>query len=340
MKRAIFIFGSLVFTLMNLLSQQSEFPKLTNPYLGQKPSGVIPEIFAPGIISLGYHEHRIAISPDGNEIFYSVASPNKPKMQIMQTKLANGSWDTPSLAPFSDIGMNLHPAFSPDGKRLFFVSTRPLLKNGVSSNRADIWFVDRQENGWSNPVNIGNSINTENNESSPTVMSDRTIFFESNRNSDKKDWDIYVSYLINGVYQKAEKLSSFVNTEFEEGGPFVSPDGSYLLFNSNRPGSYGESDLYITLKNNNGEWEKPINLGEKINSKYYDWSPIITPDGTSMIFSSYRNVQPLNLDDNNYSRALKKDFGLPKPGNGTFYWIDTGFLLDLRKNSQDKLKLK
>ena len=48
--------------------------KLTGPYLGQKPPGMAPELFAPGIISLGYHEHRLAISPDGTEIYFPVFS--------------------------------------------------------------------------------------------------------------------------------------------------------------------------------------------------------------------------------------------------------------------------
>jgi len=333
MKYVSIFFLSLLSTGMFSYARQNGngFPELTGPYLGQKPPGAFAELFAPGIISFGHHEHRLAISPDGTEIYFTVFAGEPARAMIMCSQLKNGVWMTPAVAPFSDSGMNLHPAFSTDGKRLYFASTRPRPDDNGRRHGADIWFVERQGTMWSGPVNLGEAINTEANESSPSVMSDGTLFFESNRGGDGKDWNIYVSRSQNGVRQKAEKLPSPIGTENEEGGPCIAADGRYLLFNSNRPGSFGESDIYVAFKDENGDWNNPINVGRTINSKFYDWSPVITPDGKYMVFSSCRNRQPIVSEHGYYPEIFNKNPGPAKAGEGSLYWLDASFIDELRK---------
>ena len=282
---------------------------------------MVPEIFAPGIISFGYHEHRMAISPDGREIYYTVFAEEGRRAMIMVSRMKDGIWTPPAVASFSDFGMNLHPAFSSDGKRILFTSTRPLNSEKPQKSGADIWFVEKRGDSWSLPANLGAAVNSEHNESSPIAADDGTLFFESDRDSANNGWDIYFSRLSNGKYQDAKKLPSPVNTEHEEGGPCVSRDGSFLLFNSNRPGTLGEADIYAAFRKKDGTWAEPVNLGEKVNSKFYDWAPSITPDGKYMVFSSYRNIEPIVSQCPSYSQALQKDSGQPKPGFGTFYWV-------------------
>lgn len=233
-------------------AQEKKFPVLTGPYLGQKPSGRIPEIFAPGIISLGYHEHRIAVSPAGDEIYYSISGMDYSKSQIMFTKTVNGIWTIPAMASFSNIGINLHPAFSNDGNRLYFSSNRPCGKTNGLVNDFDIWFVERVGNVWSEPLRVSNKINTDDNEASPSLMEDGTIYFERIASNHKGEMDVWLSHFKNGEYQRSERVPAPVNSNYSDLGPFISPKGDYLLFYSNRPGTIGKSDLYITFKNNLG----------------------------------------------------------------------------------------
>ena len=102
-----------------------EFPEITGPYLGQKSPGMTPEIFAPGIICTGFNERDITISPDGKEIYYGFLTGRH--ITIMQTKLINGRWTEPEVAPFAadDNFFHLEPCLSTDGKKMFFLSTRP-----------------------------------------------------------------------------------------------------------------------------------------------------------------------------------------------------------------------
>ena len=80
----------------------------------------------------------------------------------------------------------------------------------------------------------------------------------------------------------------------------------------------GEADIYVAFKKKDGTWAEPVNLGEKVNSKFYDWAPGITPDGKYIVFSSYRNIEPIVSKYPSYSQALQKDFGRPKIGIWNF----------------------
>ena len=72
MKKLIYIIVVMLVIATSIPAQKKDFPKLTGPYLGQKPPGPTPELFAPGIISTEKNEHSPAIfSKDGNELFWS-----------------------------------------------------------------------------------------------------------------------------------------------------------------------------------------------------------------------------------------------------------------------------
>ena len=188
--------------------------------------------------------------------------------------------------------MNLHPAFTPDGKQLYFTSTRPDENGGKHGSDADIWFVERQGDSWSEPVRIGGTVNTENNESSPSPMADGTLYFDRIEIAGRRETGIYFSRRLNGAYQAAEKLPPPINSGNQDLGPFIFPDGSGLLFYSSRPGGLGEADLYVAFRKNDTAWSDPVHLGEKINSKFYDWAATVTPDGKYIVFSSSRNSGP------------------------------------------------
>ena len=83
------IFGgillSIIFVLMST-AQQSDFPVLKGPYLGQKPPGRQRAIFAPGVVSTGYNEHCVTFTPDGREVFYRLLGPPYGVILTMREK--------------------------------------------------------------------------------------------------------------------------------------------------------------------------------------------------------------------------------------------------------------
>ena len=98
MKRIISICFLLV-TVSAISFAQKDFPKLTGPYLGQKPPGKTPEIFAPGIISTNMNAAKIAISPDGKEIFFRLMNFDHSFITIVFMRQKNGTWNNPEVAP-------------------------------------------------------------------------------------------------------------------------------------------------------------------------------------------------------------------------------------------------
>jgi len=311
-------------------SAQTDFPVLKGPYLGQKRPGITPEFFAPGILSLGFHEHNIAISPDGKEIFFVAASSDFSRYLIMTTRLKNGAWTMPEVAPFSGGRNDGAPSFSPDGKRLYFSSRRPRTADVTSADDFDIWFVERKNDSWTDPVNPGGPVNTGQNEANPSVMSDGTIYFQKIEKLGGLGWDLYVSRSRNGTYGPPEKLPAPVNTEANEAGPFIAADGSYLLFQSNRPGGYGIMDLYVACRTKSGGWSEPVNLGDQINSPLSDWGPVVSPDGKYLFFGSFRNIAPLAPESRDYFEYMTSRLGLPTPGKGTLYWMEAKVIDALR----------
>ena len=102
-------------------SRQESQPLQEGAYLGQKPPGKIPEIFAPGVITTEYHEHSSpAFSLDGSEVYWSVFINFYGPQVILTMWEKDGLWTHPEVASFSGQYTDGNPCFSPDGKKLFF----------------------------------------------------------------------------------------------------------------------------------------------------------------------------------------------------------------------------
>lgn len=320
-----------LFTLLFAFCQgKDNFPVLKGPYLGQKPPGKTPEIFASGIISTGYHDGCITFSPDGREIFFHFGGLGR--MVILHMKRVNNRWTAPQVASFSGKYRDGEPHFSCDGNKLLFRSTRPLEGKGEPMASTDIWIVERDENDWDEPRNLGPIINSEKDDLYPTISKSGDLYFASNRDG---GWDIYVSKYVNGRYAKPEKLSDAINSEFGDWDAFLAPDESYIIFGSNgRSDGFGESDLYISFRKEDGTWTKSKNMGSQINTFYREVDPVISPDGKYIFFRSNRRIHksyaksPLT-----YNEIIKM---LDSPGNGEadIYWVDARIVDHLKLNEQ------
>lgn len=137
------------------------------------------------------------------------------------------------------------------------------------------------------PINLGFNVNSEYRDYFPSLTADgETIIFSRVVNGNE---DFYTSHKKDGKWQKAEPLSSNINTPlFNEGAQSISPDGKYLFFTGcNRPDGLGRCDIYLSRKDGN-QWGKAINLGNIINSEYWESQPSISADGNTLYFVSNR----------------------------------------------------
>jgi hypothetical protein len=311
--------------------ETSRFPELTGEYLGQKPPGAEPELFAPGIISTGMYTRDIAMTPDGQEIYFSVVLGNYDFFTIMETKLVDGRWTEPRIAPFSGKYMDLEPHISPDGERFFFFSRRPLTGDGPPKEDSDIWVMERSENGWGEPRNLGAPVNSEISEYFPSVTRDGTIYFS--RDGENGASYIYRSRLVDGSYMEPEKLGPEINSTAAQYNSFIAPDESYIIFGAHgRDDGLGGSDYYISFRRPDGRWEGPFNMGNKVNSESpHEYSPYVSPDGKYFFFMASRSRFKEGLPEGVQTYSdLRKLHGEPMNGMPDIYWVDASFIEDLR----------
>lgn len=261
----------------------------------------------------------IAISPNGNEIFFTAQSVMGNLSAIMVAKKEGEKWNVIEVAPFSGKYFDLEPFFSHDGLKLYFVSTRPLDQTSTEPKDFDIWFVERNtlDDEWSIPKNMGRPINTEYGEFYPSIASNGNFYFtRDNTTLNRKD-DIYVSVNSNGIYKEPQVLPNTINTESYEYNAFIAPDESYLLFGGyNRKDGLGSGDIYISYNTKKG-WTQAKNLGDKLNSNKMDYCPFV--HNGLLYFTSKRDSTKVIVDKPYTSKKLIEEFRKHENGSSRLY---------------------
>jgi hypothetical protein len=182
-----------------------------------------------------------------------------------------------------------HADISADGLTLFFVSRRP-----GGHGYADIWLTTRPttDEPWSEPVNLGPTINGPYWDSGPSVSTDGlSLFFRSDRPGGYGDSDIWVSTreTINDPWSEPANLGPIVNSPSGDFAPDISSDGLKLLFDSGRPGGHGGRDIWLTRRTTiDAPWSEPVNLGPIVNTSPLDWRACISADDSILYFCSDR----------------------------------------------------
>lgn len=284
--------------------------QVTWPYLGETPplTAIDPIIFGAGKISTNYNERDITFSPDGTEIYFSIQFSFTSSV-IAYTKYEDGKWSRVKVAPFSSLAtVEIEPAFTPDGSRLFFASMR--------TGDFDIWYVDRNPNGgWSEPINAGPNVNTGANEFYPSVTSNGALYYTAPYSGNE---DIWVSSLSSGVYQTPQALSTAINTLQGEFNAFVTPDGNTIYFGSEKS---GRGDIYRSSRFG-GDWAEPTRL--LLNSGALDYcpseSPSGSPGGSYFFFTSERGVKADPSPNPFEVGRVIKAHNKPRGSGGDIYW--------------------
>jgi Tol biopolymer transport system component len=294
------------------------------------------QLFSKNIISTGMYERDAALSPDGKEFYFTI-SLNRTVTYIACSHFKNGKWTKPEIAEFSGKYHDLEPVFHPDGQRLFFVSNRPVNKNTDKTKDFDIWYVERKDNSWGEPKNLGAPVNSPANEFYPSFTHDGTIYFCAKYKNSKNGEDIYYCPYQNGKYQTPVNIGDSINTPSAEYNAFIAPDGSYIMYNTHGKGKgYGSGDIYISFKNKDGEWMQPVNMGNKINTPQFEFCPSLSPDGKYLFFTSQKTKPGITEKCNSYDKFIKFH-NQPQNGNADIYRISTKIIENLKKKV-DKTK--
>jgi Tol biopolymer transport system component len=273
---------------------------------------LVPRIFAEGVVSTSKDEINAAFSPDGSEFFFSrdtyqsnsAAGRDYTIMYMRQTTVG---WTKPLVAPFSQDFMNADLSVSYDNEFLFFCSDRPIRGNLSREDNANIWFVERTQDGWSDPIYGGDVLNSPQDEWYPTVTQNGTVYFSSTRHSDTHG-DIFKATFSQGSFADVERIGSPISTGFGESDVFIARDESFMIVSSSdRPEGLGSADLYVSFKGGDGRWTELTNMGSPINTETAEYTPMVSPDGEYLFFTSRRL------------------------GNDDIYWVSTAILNRFRE---------
>ena len=274
MKTTKLLILTIVVSLNTVLAQDSiknasSFPHLEGPYLGQKPPGLIPEVFAPGIVSTEHFEAFGVFTPDLKEFYFIRGGGEYQESTLLVFQYQNNRWSESVVSP--SVG---EPFISPDGKTMYF------------GNR----YMERTDAGWSEVKRLGTPF-----KDIPimrlTASAAGTFVFDER----EEIGTIRYSRLIDGKREEPKALSKEINTGKWIAHPFIAPDESYLIWDSEREGGYGDSDLYISFRQEGGSWGPAINMGEDINTEREDIYGSVTPDGKYLFFHTYLGKGKANI---------------------------------------------
>ncbi|MBV1909963.1 MAG: hypothetical protein KUG78_11620 [Kangiellaceae bacterium] len=263
----------------------NDFPVLSGPYMGQEPPGMKAEPFAPGIISKQGWELEGVFAPGMNEFYFTTSHAEPFRPTVIGFRQENNVWQK-----YIEFKRRGEIGFSPDGKRMHMAKG----------------YKDRLGDGWSERKHLGPLFDREDlGIMRLSVSAKGTYVFDDY----KSNGLIRISTIKDGKRQAPVPIGPIVNTGKMTAHPFIAPDESYLIWDSEREDGYGDSDLYISFRQKDGAWGPAINMGENVNSDKWDAFASVTPDGKYILFNR-------GISDNNR--------------NVDIYWVDAGIIATLR----------
>ncbi len=291
MKKSAFLF--LLLTCLVLFvactktkqKDDNELSEIKNPYLEQEPPGDTPIPFAQDMVTTTNWEYSGVFSPDMKAFYFLRDHGPDTDMEFVVVEHENESWKERIIS--KRVGQ---PFVSPDGKTMHLGRR----------------YMKRTDTTWSEVKLLDAPIDTMR-IMRLTASAKGTYFFDEFNPTG--DGAIRYSEVVDGQRQ----VPKIVDGVIKRGSfhPFIAPDESYLIFDSDAYGGYGDSDLFISFKQDDGSWGTPVNLGDKINTDAWEASATVTPDGKYLFF--------------NRKMGAVGDYP-----NVDIFWVDAGFIEGLK----------
>lgn len=254
-----------------------------------KEKGILNYTYAPAnlgdSINTAHLEYFPSVTIDGNTLIFT-RRVNSDE-DFFESNFNKGKWSN-AVPIGGKINTNFNEgaqSISQDGE--LFVFTGCNYPEGEGS--CDLYIAYKTKNGsWTEPQNMGRGINTEFWESSPSLSPDKKqLYFSSNRPGGFGGKDIWVSNRqSNGKWSKPQNLGELINTNGDEGCPFIHADNQTLYFNSNGHEGYGMTDLFLSKRKSDNIFDTAINLGYPINTIDDEGSLIVSSNGKTAFFAS------------------------------------------------------
>jgi enamine deaminase RidA (YjgF/YER057c/UK114 family) len=248
-----------------------------------RPAAPQVELFGRGLFTTDAWDFFLALAPDQARALFGRADDAFERYELLETRRDRaGGWAPPVRASFAADGSNADAHFTPDGRSVYFISNR-------ASSRFDIYRADLRADGtWSDAVPVATPANDAATDKwSPAVAASGNLYFGAELPGTRGGSDLWVSRLVDGVYQPAENLGDAINTPAHEVEPWIAPDESYLIASAlRRADSAGGYDLYVSRRA--GDAWTALEPVHAVNTAANEWNHSVSPDGTWLYFTSNR----------------------------------------------------
>lgn len=241
-----------------------------------------------------YADYSPVLSADQNSLFFTSRRPQTTGIQkddegnymedIYVSYKTKDSWSQ-AVNIGSPINTEWNEAtvgISPDGQTILIYKD--------DNGDGNIYSTSLDGDKWSTPVKLNEHINSKYWEPSAFFTADgNTLYFTSNRPGGYGGRDLYTSKRTpEGDWAMAVNMGPVINTPFDEDAPFIHPDGVTLTFSSNGHETMGGFDVFTCILSENGNWSSPMNVGCPINTPDDDIFYVLSPDGKTAYFSSFK----------------------------------------------------
>ncbi|CAH9052083.1 hypothetical protein PSECIP111951_01708 [Pseudoalteromonas holothuriae] len=291
----IFMLSILLFSTITISGNsysKDESPIVESRYFGEKPPALIPKLFDPKIVSPEGKFDAGWFSPDMQEFYFTRRGGKHKKRTFFVIRYEHNRWGQEFE---TDIKW---PQFSADGN-IMYVGKE---------------YRERTDKGWSDPKSLGGFLKQT--AHGLSVSSKGTYYFPLfEKDFNTGHGKLSYSRLVDGQYESPVTLSNEINKGKWIAHPFIALDESYLIWDVVREDGYGQSDLYISFKQEDGSWSSAINMGPQINTDLQESAPQVTYDGKYLFFS-------------------RGDWEVKEDGSrnyiGKKYWVDAQIIENLR----------
>lgn len=188
--------------------------------------------------------------------------------------------------PINQFTLQYFPVLTADSRKILFTK-----RDGTQDyQKEDIYvsYLADDDETWTMPAGISESINTNYNEGTCTISADGNILIYTSCDAPDSfgSCDLYIAYRVEGRWQRSTNMGKNVNSRSWESQPSLSADGRILFFSSNRRGGYGGNDIWYSVRNDDGSWADAKNLGPTVNTPRDEVSPFIYFNNEILFFAS------------------------------------------------------
>ncbi len=250
-----------------------------------------------GVVNSEYTDHSPVITADESVLIFTSRRPGGVGEQVTESgQLFEDVYVYDRRKGISakpeNIGSPINTAWheatcglSVDGQEMYLYRS-----TGVTDG--DIYYSKLEGTAWAEPKKLCENINSKGRETHATISADgQFLYFTSNRSGGVGGYDIYVSERkADGTWGKAKNLGKTINTEFDEEGPYIHPDGKTLYFSSKGHPGMGGYDVFYSIADEKRKWSKPVNMGFPLNTVFNDVFFVPSADGKRGYYASEQGV--------------------------------------------------